>query len=334
MLKTDRSIANEVNLVCRCRNAVVVTGWELIDGPARPDLAKLVASGELFVNSCPDCGHGLPRRWPLGILRPTVEGDLLLVFTRDGVPGDPESSPLRHLRGAGDLPTVLHLPYEAAPIVLERDLDSDLTDQPRALAEVSRSKRSADAQEKDGHRRRGRPEEVRDRVRALFDAAKEKNEFEFASTLMRVRGMEDIGWDPFEETHRPVGDLMTLLGAPLVGHTKARLGSHLTEVWTIYAMLANLTRVASGERYVIDPFLDAAPRNRRGEPQFLSTPGTVRALSEMLEEARHSPVRKHLTGTSYRPSETRSRTPTTHSTPMSSAAAPSSLKSVAFALPI
>ena len=36
---------------------------------------------------------------------------------------------------------------------------------------------------------------------------------------MRVRGMEDVGWDPFVETHQLVTDLMTLINAPLVGYT-------------------------------------------------------------------------------------------------------------------
>ena len=129
-------------------------------------------------------------------------------------------------------------------------------------------------------------EEVGSRLHALFETAKAKDEFEFACTLMRVRGMEDLGWDPFVETHQLVTDLMTLLGAPLVAYTKVRLGlllySHLTEVGSMYEILANLTRVIAGERYAIDPFFDHYPRNRQGEPQFLSTPGKVRALKEML----------------------------------------------------
>lgn len=129
-------------------------------------------------------------------------------------------------------------------------------------------------------------EQVESRLHALFQAAKASDEFEFACTLMRVRGMEDVGWDPFVETHQLVTDLMTLINTPLVALTKVRLGlllySHLTEVSSVYEILANLTRVVAGERYAIDPFLDRYPRNRKGEPQFLSTAGKVRALKEML----------------------------------------------------
>jgi hypothetical protein len=87
---------------------------------------------------------------------------------------------------------------------------------------------------------------------------------------------------------------MTLIGTPLVPHTKVRLGlllySHLTEVGAIHDILANSTRVVAGERYVIDPFLEHYPRNRKGEPQFLSTPGKVRALREMLASIDHDAV--------------------------------------------
>lgn len=132
------------------------------------------------------------------------------------------------------------------------------------------------------------------RLHKLFEAAKQTDEFEFGCTLLRVRGMEDAGWDPLVETSHLVDDLMTLITAPLRNHTKVRLGlllySHLTEVGSIYSILGNLTRVVCGERYVMDPFLNAYPRNRKGEPQFLSTPGVVRVLREMLGEAGHAPI--------------------------------------------
>jgi len=103
---------------------------------------------------------------------------------------------------------------------------------------------------------------------------------------MRVRGMEDVGWDPFVETHQLVTDLMTLINAPLVAYTKVSPGlllyGHLTEVGSMYQILANFMRIVGGERYAIDPLPDRYPRNRNGQPQFLSTAGKVRALKEML----------------------------------------------------
>jgi hypothetical protein len=133
--------------------------------------------------------------------------------------------------------------------------------------------------------------EVQNRLHAVFQAAKDKEAFEFACTLLRVRGMEEAGWDPFVETYRLVTDLTALVAAPLAAHTKIRLGlllySHLTEVGSIYDLLANLARVARGERYSLDPFLDDAPRNRKGEVQLLSTSAKVRSLQAALRASGH-----------------------------------------------
>lgn len=41
-------------------------------------------------------------------------------------------------------------------------------------------------------------------LRKLFDVAKVKDEFEFCSTMLRVRGLEGPGWDPF--TQAPLED--------------------------------------------------------------------------------------------------------------------------------
>jgi hypothetical protein len=132
------------------------------------------------------------------------------------------------------------------------------------------------------------PNELEFRLQGFFDQAKSVDEFEFACSLLRVRGMESPGWDPLGETQQLVEDIVSLIAAPLVGYTQARLGlllySHLTEVGAMYDVFANLARVVRGERYVIDPFLEHYPRNRKGEALFLSTPGKVRALNAMLDD--------------------------------------------------
>ncbi len=134
------------------------------------------------------------------------------------------------------------------------------------------------------------PDEVRRRLNALFEAAKARDEFEFCSILLRLRGMESPGWDPFVETSRLTSDLTGLMQGPLLGHTRIRLGlllySHLTEVGAIYDMLANLTRVVGGERYVMDPYL----QDRSKKQPFLSTPRKVKLLRGYLEEAGHNQV--------------------------------------------
>jgi len=37
-------------------------------------------------------------------------------------------------------------------------------------------------------------------ISALFDNAKEVDEFEYCSMLLRIRGIKDHGWDPLRES--------------------------------------------------------------------------------------------------------------------------------------
>lgn len=137
-------------------------------------------------------------------------------------------------------------------------------------------------------------DEVGRRLHALFEAAKAADEFEFACTLLRVRGMESAGWDPFEETSSLVHDLVRLIEAPLEGHTRVRLGlllySHLTEVDAIYVMLANLAIVTQGERYTMDPFRELVVTNRRGDSFPPSATRVVEHLAGVLSAAGHGEV--------------------------------------------
>jgi hypothetical protein len=124
----------------------------------------------------------------------------------------------------------------------------------------------------------------------LFGRAREIDEFEYACALLRVRGMEDFGWDPLEETAALFNDIGSLLEAPLTDYARVRLGlllySHLTEVDAIYQILANMIEITAGERYVMDPFHDLyrppdrpryeqyPPSAKKGERDRSATPSS------------------------------------------------------------
>jgi hypothetical protein len=94
----------------------------------------------------------------------------------------------------------------------------------------------------------------------LFNKARDADEFEYICALLRIRGMEDEGWDPLEETQRLYDDVGSLMQAPLHDYARIRLGlllySHLTEVDAIYIILANMVEITAGERCVMNPFDD------------------------------------------------------------------------------
>lgn len=122
-------------------------------------------------------------------------------------------------------------------------------------------------------------------IRELFVAARTRDEFEFACCLLRVRGLEAAGWDPYTETRELIQELLALLSAPLRHKTQIRLAlllySHLTEADAVYVMLANLLRVEQGHRYVVDPFSNP-PNDRNTQRHPPSASAVVGWLCEDL----------------------------------------------------
>jgi hypothetical protein len=120
----------------------------------------------------------------------------------------------------------------------------------------------------------------------LFTRARQADEFEYACALLRVRGMEDVGWDPLEETAALFNDVGSLLQAPLNDYARIRLGlllySHLTEVDAIYLILVNMVEITAGERYTMDPFRDLyRPADR---PRYEQYPPSAKRVVEKLKE--------------------------------------------------
>jgi hypothetical protein len=131
----------------------------------------------------------------------------------------------------------------------------------------------------------------------LFNQAREADEFEYVCALLRIRGMEDEGWDPLEETQRLYDDIGSLMQAPLHDFARIRLGlllySHLTEVDAIYMILANMIEITAGERCVMNPFhdlyrtrgafADRVPPSARAVMERLKERATERGFSELVE---------------------------------------------------
>jgi len=92
----------------------------------------------------------------------------------------------------------------------------------------------------------------------LFKKAKEKDEFEFCCTLLRIRGMESAGWDSLNESYQLITETLSLISAPIEDLFRVRLllllYCHITEMSDFYSIVANLLWVLLGERYHIDPF--------------------------------------------------------------------------------
>ena len=97
-----------------------------------------------------------------------------------------------------------------------------------------------------------------DVLRTLFDRAFLADEFEFCSTLLRIRGMEGPGWDPLFESQAMALQLTSQISAPIEDRFRLRLilllYCHLTEMNDLYNIVGNLLRILSGQRYNMMPF--------------------------------------------------------------------------------
>src|SRR5262245_61904293 len=85
----------------------------------------------------------------------------------------------------------------------------------------------------------------------FFRRAKEISEFEFILCLLRIRGMEDSGWDPYETTLRAIPKIYEVwktADSELSKHIGLWIYGHVMEASEPYERLANFIRVASGAR--------------------------------------------------------------------------------------
>lgn len=121
-------------------------------------------------------------------------------------------------------------------------------------------------------------------IRTLFERTKAADEFEFCSTLLRLRGIEDAGWDPQHESLELSHQLMSLQNAPLEQDFKLRLAlflyCHLTEMSDIYNIPANMFHIISGGRYSMIPFNIGL---QQGQNPSTSPSGKVRKLKVLAE---------------------------------------------------
>lgn len=116
----------------------------------------------------------------------------------------------------------------------------------------------------------------------LFERAKETCEFEFILTLLRVSGLQDPGWDSYENTlevFRCISKIKNKVREfKTIRHIYLLLYGHILEASEPYEILANLINVVSGGRFIIDNF----PDKSRGKYKIPQSPSEkIDKLKEM-----------------------------------------------------
>ena len=96
----------------------------------------------------------------------------------------------------------------------------------------------------------------------------------YFASLLRIVGMEDKGWDPYEESRAILDDINALMQTNLdekkfrdKNLTMWRLGllfyNHIVEMDAPYEVLANLLRFRLGKGYSPNPFLDFLTKDQK-----------------------------------------------------------------------
>jgi hypothetical protein len=125
----------------------------------------------------------------------------------------------------------------------------------------------------------------------LFEKAQEKNDFEFISALIRMRGMEDAGWDTFENT---IEGIAGAYKAAKVLHGEQRLNimlwayGQVVEASDHYEIIANMVNIAGSEPYRAWNFpKKKAPTKKNPSAMRAQTPNekilVIRALCKKFD---------------------------------------------------
>lgn len=98
-------------------------------------------------------------------------------------------------------------------------------------------------------------------VDSLFTRAYESSPFDFLCTILRVHGLSDANWDPFEESLDAFEDFNWLMGKSneerdhrCTLRIALLVYCQTIEMTAVHEMLANLLRCISNEPYIINPF--------------------------------------------------------------------------------
>ena len=106
---------------------------------------------------------------------------------------------------------------------------------------------------------------------SLFTRAFESSPFDFLCTILRVHGLSDANWDPFEESLDAFEDFNWLMEKSneerdhrCILRIALLIYCQAIEMTAVHEMLANLLRCISNEPYIINPFSKLIrPKNKR-----------------------------------------------------------------------
>ncbi|MHC4276892.1 MAG: hypothetical protein ACYSTI_06140 [Planctomycetota bacterium] len=128
---------------------------------------------------------------------------------------------------------------------------------------------------------------------SLFQRAFKTGPFDFLCTIVRVGGMSDTNWDPFEESLGAFKDFRWLLRKTLSHRTKKAatrvallIYCQAVEMTAVHEMLANLLRCVAEKPYVISAFGHLIKRKKKSAWKWVppSAPMKFREIKRLASE--------------------------------------------------
>lgn len=137
----------------------------------------------------------------------------------------------------------------------------------------------------------------------LFDRAFDTSPFEALCSILRVGGMSDEGWDPFEESRKAFDDFKWLIDKS----NKERTGAcsrriallmycHAVEMTAVHEIIANCLRCSLNQQYVIDPFENLTRRNKKKIFSYIppSAKTKFKFIKELASKTKESQLGKDI----------------------------------------
>ena len=133
-------------------------------------------------------------------------------------------------------------------------------------------------------------EDIINYLDSIFFKAFNKVPFDVLCTVLRVSGMQDAGWDPFEESTQTLDDLNWLSLKAKERSQKAiwRIAllqyCQLVEMSAAHDILANLLRVINDEPFIKQPFFDKI-RDKKNSSWYTIPPSATTKFKRIREYA-------------------------------------------------
>lgn len=129
----DLSKRQRVEVACSCGQVEWVERWVLVDEAARAETVAELAQEMPNPGFCSKCGAHLPYQDFFAVLRHCDAGPVCFIFSiRPNIPGVTRDE----LLGETETVRTIQLPFQAAPVLLSRQLSKDLVAPSAAATEV------------------------------------------------------------------------------------------------------------------------------------------------------------------------------------------------------